>query len=64
MEVNLEQEKETLDPELGHKISHSLANLIELTRRLTVDLSPPLLATDGFADGLRYLQDHSRQLFA
>ncbi len=39
-----------------------LMQAVDLTRRLTVDLSPPILKTEGVADTLRWLVGHMEEL--
>lgn len=46
---------------MASELSERLGQLMELTRRLTVDLSPPLLKSEGLADGLRYLRSVMQQ---
>ncbi|WP_043531868.1 PAS domain-containing sensor histidine kinase [Litchfieldella xinjiangensis] len=41
-----------------------LAEAIEMTRQLTVDLSPPILKTEGLAESLEWLQRQMYQLHA
>lgn len=61
MEIQLELEAKQLEPNMASELSERLGQLMELTRRLTVDLSPPLLKSEGLADGLRYLRSVMQQ---
>lgn len=56
MLIHLEQESGGLKPHVADGLSKVLRESIELTRRLTVDLSPPVLEKEGLAAGLRYLR--------
>ena len=39
-----------------------IAQALAMTRQLTVDLTPPVLESDGLVDALRWLQPHMRDL--